>query len=225
MSRRRWFVVGAVAVAALAALVFVSLVSRTVTHEAVARLRIRGSGTNQERDDSFRRTQIELLQSPVVLRAALRRPGIADLATIVEAADPVGWFAESMRVATDGEPEVIRISLVGPRPDDLRQLVDAVTATYLDDIVAQDRTDRAGRLELLKLKLQETERELDARRRTLEGLQEGEGGPEIDQRRADVESLEQLAEKLGHQMASLSSDLLAPPPADLLEGATVAIKR
>lgn len=170
MPRRRWIVVGALA------LVGVFLAFRLLqepTYEAVAWLRIRangglvGNGGNQEEYAAFRRTQFQLLRSPIVINAALRQPGISSLVTVTEKDDPVDWLAKSVEVVTNDQSEVVQITLKGTRPDDLRQILDAVTKTYIDDIVSKERDDRTARRELLQKKYEENMGELRARREAI----------------------------------------------------------
>lgn len=169
MPRRRSIVVGALA---LVGLLLAFRLLEGPRHEAVAWLRIRatglhGSAAQQEEYAAFRETQFRLLRSPVVINAALRQPGIAGLVTTTEMEDPVGWLEENLQVVTNDRSEVFQIKLKGKRPDDLRQILDAVVKVYIDDIVMKERDDRMVRRDSLQKKYDENKAELRARREAI----------------------------------------------------------
>lgn len=146
-------------------------------YEATAWLRIRdksgmltGAGRDNAEYESYRKTQIQLIKSPFVLTAALRRPGIAELETLRELEDPVNWLTRYLQVSIPMESEVLQIRLRGESAQDVTKIVNAVTAAYLDDIVNKDRADRLGRREILERKHKENQAELRQRRETFNTL-------------------------------------------------------
>ena len=69
-------------------------------YEAVAWLRVRdksgmlsGGGRDAAEYEAYRKTQVQLIKSPFVLTAALRRPSISDLGMLRDEIDPVSWLA------------------------------------------------------------------------------------------------------------------------------------
>jgi hypothetical protein len=69
--------------------------------EAVAWLRVKQLDTETEEEfDAYRKTQVQLIKSPFVLTAALRRPEISKLEAVRNKDDQVGWLQERIQVAT-----------------------------------------------------------------------------------------------------------------------------
>ena len=174
--RRRWLravMVGA-ALAPLAALPVFLFMPRG--YEAVVWLRIRGTGgllegaANQNEYEAYRKTQLQLLRSPVVLNAALRRPGISSLRTITDEDDPVTWLSSSIQPVVNAQSEVLQIKLRAPVAEDAQKILNAVTQCYLDDIVNKDRQDRLTRRDSLEKKYKENQTELRSRKETFNEL-------------------------------------------------------
>ena len=143
--------------------------------EAVVWLRIRASGTllNEGRSaeyDAYRKTQLQLLRSPVVLNAALRKPGISSLKTITEQDDPQNWLARTIEPVLQGDSEVMQLKFRGAVAEDTAKILNAITSCYLDDIVNKDRQDRLSRRDQLEKKFKENQTELRSRRETFNDL-------------------------------------------------------
>jgi len=146
-------------------------------YEAVAWLRVGakggmlGGGRDNAEYESYKKTQLQLLKSPYVLQGALRKPGIESLETLREAnADQIGWLARSLQVTAPAESEVVQVRLRGKNADDVAKIVNAVTSSFLDDIVNKERTERLGRRDALEKKFKENMAELRSRRETLNNL-------------------------------------------------------
>ena len=146
-------------------------------YEAVAWLRVRDKGgmLSRGRDtaeyESYKKTQLQLMKSPYVLQAALRKPGIEGLETLREAgADPIGWLSRSLIVTASPESEVVQVRLRGKKADDTAKILNAVTTSFLDDVVNKERTERLSRRDALEKKFKENMAELRSRRETLNNL-------------------------------------------------------
>ena len=174
--RRRWLhalVLGGVLgpLAALAVYVFMPR-----GYEAVVWLRIRSTGGllgndgNASEYEAYRKTQLQLLRSPVVLNAALRRPGISSLRTITEEEDPVLWLGTALQPVVNQQSEVLQLKLRAPVAEDAAKILNAVTQCYLDDIVNKDRQDRLARRDSLEKKYKENQTELRSRKETYNEL-------------------------------------------------------
>lgn len=176
--RRRWLpavVLGAVlgSVAAISTWLFMPR-----GFEAVAWLRVRdksGMLTSGGRDggeyEAYRKTQVTLIKSPYVLTSALRRPGVAELPTILEQGeDAVGWLSRAIQVAAPGESEVLQLRLRGEHPADMAKIVNAVMTSYLEGIVNKEREDNLGRRDSLEKKYKENMAEMRERRETFNSL-------------------------------------------------------
>jgi hypothetical protein len=116
--------------------------------------------------DDYRRAQVALLKSRLVLNAALRHPRVAGLSVVREQADPVEWLEKELQTDFNAAPEILTVSLKGNRPDELMPLVNAVVDAYLQEWVHREdraRTERLSRLQ--KLYSQFDEQVRDKRRR------------------------------------------------------------
>lgn len=144
-------------------------------YEAVVWLRIRASGTllsegRSAEYDAYRKTQLQLLRSPVVLNAALRKPGISSLRMITEQDDPQAWLARTIEPVLQGDSEVMQLKFRGAVAEETAKILNAITSCYLDDIVNKDRQDRLGRRDQLEKKFKENQTELRSRRETFNDL-------------------------------------------------------
>lgn len=156
--RRRWLpavLLGLVA-ATLAGVPVWLLLPRG--YEAVSWLRVRdktgmfsAGGRDNAEYESYRRTQVQLIKSPFVLVSALRRPGISELQTMTEEKeDQVGWLTRNIEVAAPMESEVLQVKLRGENASDVKEIVNAVTRSYLDDIVNKEKTERLERRDTIE---------------------------------------------------------------------------
>ena len=146
-------------------------------YEAVAWLRVRDKGgmLSRGRDnaeyESYKKTQLQLMKSPYVLQAALRKPGIEGLETLRETGgDPIGWLSRTLVVNASPESDVVQVRLRGKNAQDVAKILNAVTTSFLDDVVNKERTERLGRRDALEKKFKENMAELRSRRETLNNL-------------------------------------------------------
>ena len=120
--------------------------------------------------DTYRQTQMAMIQSRFVLNAALRQPGISDLETIRTKAYPLEWLEDSVAVDTYNSPEILKISLAGGNPEDITKIVNAVKDAYLDEVVLADRKQRITRLNELERIHSETEEKVRQKEQRVESL-------------------------------------------------------
>jgi polysaccharide biosynthesis transport protein len=130
--------------------------------EAVAWLRVRdksgmfmGGGRDSAEYEAYRKTQVQLIKSPFVLTSAMRRPGIANLGTFVDQEDPIGYLMANIQVGMPGESEVVQIRLRGENAKEITQIVNAVTQSYLNDVVNKEKAERLQRRDALERKYKE----------------------------------------------------------------------
>lgn len=166
---RRLIIVGVAAVA-VAAAAFVALVMvSSPSHEAVTWLRLRYTPETMSLEEwrVRQRTAVQALRSPIVLNAALRRVGIADLVPVRDCSDPVGWLTEDLRIEASEDSEVIRLRLRGHEPDDIRRILDAVASSYCDDVVNNFRRECIVAFDELEGRRKATEADLSKARSDL----------------------------------------------------------
>ena len=176
--RRRWLpaTVLAIVLGTLAgALTFIFLPRG---YEAVAWLRVRdksgmygsGIGRDNAEYEAYRKTQVQLIKSPLVLMAALRRPGINNLEMLTDEQDKVGWLMRYVQVSAPMESEVLQVRLRGEDPKEITQIVNAVTNSYLNDVVNKEKAERLARRDTLEKKYKENMAEVRERLDTYHNL-------------------------------------------------------
>ncbi|MDA0918720.1 MAG: AAA family ATPase [Planctomycetota bacterium] len=120
--------------------------------------------------ETYRQTQMAMIQSRFVLNAALRQPGISELETIRTKTYPLEWLEDKITVGTYNSPEILKISLEGNNPEDITRIVNAVKDAYLDEVVLADRKQRITRLNELERIHSETEEKVRQKEQRVESL-------------------------------------------------------
>jgi len=146
--------------------------------EAAAWLRVRdksgmfgaGIGRDSAEYEAYRKTQVQLIKSPLVLMAALRRPGVDQLATLRGEEDEVGWLMRNVQVSAPMESEVLQVRLRGEDPREITQIVNAVTTAYLTDVVNKEKAERLRRRDTLEKKYKENMAEVRSQLDTYNNL-------------------------------------------------------
>lgn len=132
----------------------------------------------------FKRTQMALIQSRLVLGSALKRPEVAALKVVKDQKDPVSWLEENLRVDYPHDAEILRISMRGSDPKELAKLVNAVAGVYVDEFAG--KSGNGERLAVLKDLLDGYQQILHEKRHTLEVLSQAVGArnpQDADQKR------------------------------------------
>jgi capsular exopolysaccharide synthesis family protein len=175
--RRRWPAAVTLGLLLATGAAAVSWIFFPRSYEAAVWLRVRdksgmlsGGIRDNAEYEAYRKTQLQLVKSPFVLTSALRRPGIADLPTVREQIDPIDWLAKSIQITAPMDSEVVQVRMRGRKAADVTKLVNAVTASYLDEVVNKERTERLGRRDALEKKYKENMSELRSRRETFNTL-------------------------------------------------------
>jgi RNA polymerase sigma factor (sigma-70 family) len=124
---------------------------------------------------AFRRTQVVLLKSRTVLRAALRRPEAAGLAVLKAKADPVAWLEQNLSATFLDNTGVLRVSVGAGSNQERAALANAVADAYLEEVVSQEQRRKAHRLVELEKLRHEYEDSVLNRRQTLHKLVQARG--------------------------------------------------
>lgn len=165
--------------------------------ENVASTALRGS----DEFDFFRRTQTQIIKTPIVLTKALSVPGIVDLSMIKGQRDPVQFLRDQLTVDFPGESELMRISMSGESPDQLVQLVEAVSKAYISEVVERDKQVKSENYDTLVTTGEALRQQIQHENNNYKRLSETLGT--INQ---DVIALEQT---LALQQVSSSSNLMS----------------
>ncbi|HMB02666.1 MAG TPA: division plane positioning ATPase MipZ [Isosphaeraceae bacterium] len=133
--------------------------------------------TSEPRTDFriYQATQLALIKSRLVLNAALRRPGVAELASIRKQDDPTEWLGRQIKVELPSNSELLQLSISGETPADLAVLVNAVANAYMDEIVTKEHNGRLSRFEKMKEFLEDYQKRLASKREQRRKLAESVG--------------------------------------------------
>ncbi len=187
--RRRWVPALVVAMALGGVAGAATFVFMPRGFESVAWLRVRdkagmfwgGGGRDNAEYEAYRKTQVQLIKSPLVLMAAMRRPGIESLGPLKEEEDPIGWLTRNVQVSAPMESEVLQIRMRGENPREITQIVNAVTNAYLTDVVNKERAERLRRRDMLEKKYKENMAEVRSRLDTYHNLAKQLGANDSEQ--------------------------------------------
>jgi Mrp family chromosome partitioning ATPase/capsular polysaccharide biosynthesis protein len=125
------------------------------------------------------KTATQVIRSELVLSTALSDPKykIAQLPTLTAQKDPIRFLEEKLDIRSSDGSEVVRISLEGDRPDDIRMIVDAVKDAYYSEIVLKEILHKSN----LKQKVEEEKTKMEGRlvARVGDGTRRGPAGVEL----------------------------------------------
>ncbi|MEQ8848401.1 polysaccharide biosynthesis tyrosine autokinase [Botrimarina sp.] len=150
--------------------------------------------------DIFKGTQIAYLKSPFVLNAALRneRYNIAKLPFFDDADDKVEYLQDELLVSFPNNGEILEVTLSGPYPEqELKDIVEAVCASYYDEVLFRDRTSRARPLQILQGSLKDLKEIVYDKMTEYQTLAEEAGSSAVYQGGFDPETKLMLSEVMG----------------------------
>jgi Mrp family chromosome partitioning ATPase/capsular polysaccharide biosynthesis protein len=109
---------------------------------------------------TYVKTAAQLIKSQFVLNAALNdlQKQYGGLATLKEQGEPIKFLDEKLVVSYSEGSEIIRISMEGNNPDDVRKIVDAVKDAYFREVVekeVQQKTSLLAKVGAVKLQLED----------------------------------------------------------------------
>ncbi len=205
--RRKWLpglLIGGLLAAIVSALLFVLI---PVSYEAKAMVRVKRTApwlmkkttsTDQEYM-AYKQTQATLVTTPFVLTAALREPGIAQLAMISREENPLDWLTNEVRVVFPNDAEIMQVGMYGDRREDLKKTVDAVINAYINEIVQSEKTEKSKQLQTLRAQRRINERAIIEKSETINALSEEIGSNDSDfarlQSALEQENLRQLSRR------------------------------
>jgi len=171
--RRRWLLAAIVAFTCGTLAAAAAWFCQEPTYNVLALLRIAASqeplafntldNRLQGNPDAYRASQPELVKSPFVLAAALRKPEVARLATLRGRNDPAGWLAKALQVKIPKDTDIMRVCLKSADPAEAVALVKAVVDAYMNEVVDMEQKQRQRRLS--ELDRAATDKEGDVRRK------------------------------------------------------------
>jgi capsular exopolysaccharide synthesis family protein len=153
--RRRWPAMMGLGLlgAALAAAVVWIIFPAKYTAQVLLHVSSRAArGTYEGEGDflNFQRTQAALLKSQAVLRSALEKPEVAELAEVRAQDDPAAWLQKELVTDFLLGPEILRVTLNGDHAEDLPLLLNETAASYLRAYAAKEESRVAARVKQLQ---------------------------------------------------------------------------
>src|SRR5262249_47949270 len=163
---------------------------------------------NRQDYQTFKRTQMAMVKSRLVLNAALSQEKIAELPIIQRQADPVQWLEGKLKVDYSTGPEILTITITGDNTKDLVDIVNAVAKAYLEEFVNKEYNLRQSLLDQLKALQDKYVEKLKGKRDTLRDIAEAAGAGDVANLNLKQKiALEQLAVSK-RDLIQLKSDVL-----------------
>jgi len=132
--------------------------------------------------EMFAQTQLALLKNNRVLKKALGRTDISQLEAVRKEGsliDGVQWLTEELRVSYPSKSEILEVRLNGDgEAEELVQVVDAVVAAYLAEVIQKGLTDRDEGYNALQTEHQAVVADLRKKRESYKNLVELHNDPE-----------------------------------------------
>lgn len=152
------------------------------------------SGQSNYRNEflTFVKTQADSIKSEFVLRAALRDSKIGNTPTLSDVDDKVRWLMENIQVEYSEHSEIMKIVMVGEYPQDLADIINAVQAAYMKEVVLTDELRKKSTLDTLENSRKQLADKLANLKKILEGKQKQNlpsGQAEIQQASASQQAL------------------------------------
>ena len=120
---------------------------------------------------TFVKTQADSIKSEFVLRAALRDSKIGNTPTLSDQDDKVRWLMENIQVEFSEHSEIMKIVMVGEYPQDLAEIINAVQAAYMKEVVLADELKKKSTLDTLENSRKQLADRLANLKKILEGKQ------------------------------------------------------
>ena len=127
----------------------------------------------------YQQTQSAMVKHRLVLNATLSHPDVANLPIVKKEPEPLVWLDSQLKVDFKLGPELMRVSLEGDNADELKAILDALTAAYIKDVRTKDIAKRFARYDLLDKHLKQNEAALKEQRRRYRTLAETQTTTEL----------------------------------------------
>ena len=163
---------------------------------------------------TYLRTQVAYLRSPMVIDKALNDPEVAKLSFISEHLYPSDWILQQLKIDFPDGPEIPRLFLTLENPEEARLVIAAIIKVYFEEVVDQDKNARAKRLE----RLEELSKDAEAR---LAAIKRNQRSLNLDEDQDDLNHVAKFAELIASKRDELKVEMDAPARVKLLEPARI----
>lgn len=131
------------------------------------------SATAAEEFAVFKRTQVQLILSNLVLQGTLRDSTINRLETLKEHTDDqIAWLKDQLVIDYPDDAEIMRVAMKGTRKEDIIKVVNRIVKVYMDEIVARERDVRAEHESKLEKSFTTMAQEIQTRTNALKNLED-----------------------------------------------------
>lgn len=134
-------------------------------------------GIENRDQDRYVQTQIELLQSPVVLAPVLGRPEIARMRELIDEVDPLKYIQKHLSIRQIGKSALYEVDYLSPSAQDAATVINHVVQEFLRmqkqedtrqsklviEILEKERLERSNRVEQLRQRVVDLAREITGR--------------------------------------------------------------
>jgi succinoglycan biosynthesis transport protein ExoP len=128
---------------------------------------------------TYLRTQAAAIKNRYVLNATLKREDVRQLAVVRRQAEPITWLEEEVKVDVQEGSEIVVVKMTGTEPTELVTLLNAVTQSYLTEVINVDRKQRGDRLAELDNIYTKAREKLRVKRETLKKRADEVGGSDM----------------------------------------------
>jgi capsular exopolysaccharide synthesis family protein len=115
--------------------------ARTLLHVKVDRPAILYEEQRRLDLSNYQRSQIATVKSRLVGQSAARELEPQNLAIIRDHPDPAAWLEQDVQADFNTAPEILKITLKGNNPDEVRMVLNAVRDAYVREILNCDRNE------------------------------------------------------------------------------------
>jgi capsular exopolysaccharide synthesis family protein len=159
--------------------------------------------------DMVKKTQLASIKSQWLMQAALRDPSTRSVPALADERDPVQWLLDNVVVDFPQQGQLLSISISGDdRPEDQKQLVNAVAKAYEDDYLYKDKQQKSLLTTALRTSLDNLTRQIARDTQTFLDLATELGSSQASDSRAEIDLLTRHISDLTKQQSDLQSKMI-----------------
>lgn len=204
---------------------------QTAPAEYSARVILRFAEEPTDESEHFqndRKLQPSVIRSPIVLRSALQKPGIAQLNCLKDQEDKERWLSDHLSFMWTGA-DFLTISISGPEKDELVELLTAVHDAYMEEIVQVERDLDIVKRDELSRERQNLGNALPYMETECQNLEKanaaGEETPDLERLQKELARKKAEYEQMGAQLRELELKIQAPLPVQTIGEPCVKIRK